>query len=360
MKRSVLCRMIVMGVWLLCAAGIGAAQFVGPKPYKFGIRAALPQPTFPADNLITEEGVALGEALFFEKELSSDRTISCAECHVPSAGFSDGRPVARGVFGRRGRRNSMPLFNLAWRKGFFWDGRATTLREQVLMPIADHKEMNLAADEAVARLTARPYYQRQFAAAFNGPPTTERLALALEQFLLMQISQDSRFDKIMRAEAKPTPLENRGRNLFFTERDPARGLYGADCFHCHGNPLFTSERFADNGLSRPRGDQGRGEVTGNSWEMGQFKVPSLRNVALTAPYMHDGHFRSLRQVVDHYSDHVHQSPNLDPNLAKHQGQLNLSEEDREALVAFLQMLTDDDFIARGRAMELRHGFEPLR
>lgn len=250
----------------------------------------------------------------------------------------------------------MPLFNLAWRKSFFWDGRAKTLREQVLIPMADHNEMNLAPEKAAARLRNDETYVSAFAKAFNAEPSPQTIAMALEQFLLTQISQDSRYDKIQRGEAKATALEERGRALFFTEYDPAHGMFGADCFHCHSTAVFTNERFANNGLELRGGDEGRFEVTGKEHDRGMFKVPSLRNVALTAPYMHDGRFRSLREVIEHYSTGVVDAPNLDPNLAKHGGQLGLSKEDKEALVAFLETLTDDSFVERGRALEEKNDF----
>ncbi|MCC6545678.1 cytochrome-c peroxidase [Candidatus Sumerlaeota bacterium] len=346
----------VVAFLALCAAAAATATYQ-PKPYKMGIRAFFPKPTFPADNPLTQEGVALGERLFFETALSETDNISCAHCHIPSESFSDPRRESIGVHRRRGRRNAQPLFNLVWRRNFFWDGRAKTLREQVLQPIADHKEMNLDPEEAAARLGEDPEYSRAFAAAFNEAPSPRTISLALEQFLLTQISQDSRFDKILRGEAKATPQEERGRALFFSEYDPAHGIRGADCFHCHGTAVFTNERFANNGLETRNGDEGRFEVTGKEYDKGLFKVPSLRNVALTGPYMHDGRFRSLREVIEHYSNGMVLTANLDPNLAKHGGQIGLSEADKEALVAFLETLTDESFVDRAKALERKHGFQ---
>ncbi|MEO8376176.1 MAG: cytochrome c peroxidase [Candidatus Sumerlaeota bacterium] len=339
----------------LCAGAAATASYT-PKPYRMGIRAIFPQPSFPADNPLTEEGVELGERLFFETALSETDNISCANCHIPRESFADPRRQSNGVHQRRGRRNAQPLFNLVWRKGFFWDGRAKTLREQVLQPIADHKEMNLDPEEAAARLKEDPTYVSAFAAAFNDQPSARTMSMALEQFLLTQISQDARYDKILRGELKATPLEEKGRALFFSEYDPAHGVFGADCFHCHSTAVFTNERYANNGLETRDGDEGRFEVTGKEYDRGLFKVPSLRNVALTGPYMHDGRFRSLREVVEHYSNGVVSTPNLDANLAKHGGQIGLSQEDKDALVAFLESLTDYDFIERAKALERKHGF----
>lgn len=324
-----------------------AAPRVALTPYRFGIRANFPQPTFPADNPLTEEGVELGRRLFYDPILSRNGAISCARCHHPESAFSDeGRRTSVGVDRQRGRRNSMPLFNLAWRRRFFWDGRAATLREQVLHPIRDPVEMDLDPDEAARRLADDPRYRDEFATVFQSSPTSDTLARALEQFLLVQISQDSKFDKSRRGEATLTAKEQRGADLFFTEFDPARGVFGADCFHCHGNALFTNERFADNGLDPRPGDTGVFEVTHKEKDRGLYKIPSLRNVAVTGPYMHDGRFASLADVIDHYDSGVHDTPNLDPSLAKHAGPLRLSSADKEALVAFLETLTDEEFLAR--------------
>lgn len=362
MIRTRLYTVLLVAVLCLCKLAVAETQPAAPReptPYKFGIRAYMGIPALPQDNQLTNEGVALGERLFFERMLSTDSTINCAHCHVPSAAFSDpGRRESIGVDGQRGRRNSMSLENLAWRRGYFWDGRAKTLREQVLHPIADAKEMNLDPSFAAARLASDPGYRAQFYAAFNDKPTTRTLSLALEQFLLVQISQDSKYDKVTRGEAAFNAEETLGRDLFFGERDPGHGLYGADCFHCHGTSQFTNERYADNGIGCMDADMGRYEVTKKQWDQGLFKVPSLRNVALTAPYMHDGRMQSLEQVLGHYSEHVGQTKNLDANLAKHDGQLDLTREEKDALISFLKTLTDDDFVARGKALEKKYGEPP--
>jgi cytochrome c peroxidase len=168
------------------------------------------------------------------------------------------------------------------------------------------------------------------------------MALALEQFLLTLVSQDSRFDRAARKLTTLTAEEQRGLQLFVTEHDPARGLRGADCFHCHGGNLFTTHQFLNNGLEERSEDLGRMEVTGSEADRGKFKVPSLRNVAMTAPYMHDGRFATLEEVIAHYNGPLHRSPTLDPNLAKHPvAGMGLSAEDQAALVAFLKTLTDE-------------------
>jgi cytochrome c peroxidase len=242
----------------------------------------------------------------------------------------------------------MPLFNLAWHKELFWDGRVTGLRHQALVPIQDAHEMAETLDGAVAKLTEVPEYAALFRKAFGDDAiTAERIGLALEQFLLTLISQDSKFDRAARGELELTKEEREGLRLFITEHDPARGLRGADCFHCHGGNLFTSGAFANNGLDSQFADAGRFAVTGNEADRGKFRVPSLRNVAASAPYMHDGRFDTLEQVVEHYNSGIQPSANLDPNLAKHPKLgLSLTDAEKKALVAFLRTLTDDGFLKR--------------
>ena len=313
-------------------------------PFRLSISERLPKVKLPEDNPLTLEGVELGRRLFHDSRLSKNNSQSCATCHDQTKAFTDGQTYSVGAEGERGRRNAMPLVNLAWAKEFFWDGRATSLRQQVLMPIQDAHEMNETLDRVIAKLESDSAYSGQFKAAFGTAViTTERIALALEQFLLTLISQDSKFDHAARKLAQLTPQEQRGLQLFVTEHDPARGLRGADCFHCHGGNLFSNHQFINNGLE-PRSDLGRMEATGSDNDRGKFKVPTLRNVAVTAPYMHDGRFATLEEVVEHYNGKLHRSRTLDPNLAKHpESGLGLSADDKAALVAFLKTLTDESF-----------------
>jgi cytochrome c peroxidase len=205
--------------------------------------------------------------------------------------------------------------------------------------------MHESLTNVAAKLAADPEYPSAFEQAFGTTQiTADLMARALEQFLLTQVSYNSKFDHMLLGEAKFTPEEQRGFELFQTEYDPRRGQFGADCFHCHGGPLFQSQGFANNGLDAAFADLGRGKVTGKAADAGKFAVPSLRNVALTAPYMHDGRFRTLEEVVEHYCTGVQRSPTLDPNIAKHpDGGVPLSTADKRALVAFLKTLTDENF-----------------
>lgn len=319
----------------------------GTTPFNLTVSERLPKVTLPPDNPLTVEGVELGRRLFHDARLSKNNSQSCATCHDQTKAFTEERRKSIGESGQKGRRNAMPLVNLAWAKEFFWDGRAKSLREQVLMPIEDAHEMNETLERVVAKLEGENDYSKQFRAAFGTEGiTSERMALALEQFLLTLVSQESKFDLAARKLDTLTPQEQRGLQLFVTENDQARGLRGADCFHCHGGNLFSNHQFLNNGLEQRPDDLGRMEVTGQETDRAKFKVPTLRNVALTAPYMHDGRFATLEEVVKHYNGKLHRSPNLDPNLAKHpESGLGLSAEDESALVAFLKTLTDDSFIA---------------
>ena len=311
-------------------------------PYRFKMSKRFPRPALPRDNPLLVERVALGEKLFHDKRLSKDKSISCASCHSEETAFSDSRALSLGVDGRSGKRNSMPLFNLAWKSSFFWDGRAGSLREQVLMPIQDHLEMDMDLVVLETRLGEDSGYQKGFAAAFSGGDvTTEKMALALENFLLTLTSHNSKFDKSTSGKRELSELEQRGMQLFFTEYEPRSGSYGADCFHCHGGANFSDHQFHNNGLAAKGGDLGRFDFTEIESDKLKFSTPSLRNLTKTAPYMHDGRFQTLEQVVDHYSGPMEQSETLDPNLAKHPKLgLQLIEEDKKALVAFLKSLSE--------------------
>lgn len=319
-----------------------SAAPAGTHPVMLRVPQRFPQLRLPADNPLTEEGIALGARLFADTRLSINNTQSCASCHERGRAFADARQFSVGAEGQVGKRNAMALFNLAWHDGFFWDGRARTLREQVLMPVQDKHEMNETLPRVVAKLKDDPSYQAAFRSAFGSPEVTpDRLAMALEQHLLSITSQDSKFDHAVRKVEALSDAEARGLKLFVTEFDPARGLRGADCFHCHGGMLFTNHAFHNNGLTLAPDDIGREAVTKNSADRGKFKTPSLRNIALTAPYMHDGRFKTLEEVVEHYDHGLARSPTLDPNLAKHPNEgLRLTDEEKADLVAFLKTLTD--------------------
>ena len=338
---------------------VGTAVVTAPTAQPPAIPASLftkgaqfPMPALPADNPLTADRIALGRRLFHEGALSRDGTVSCASCHVAGAALSDPRQFSTGVEGRLGNRNGMPLFNLAWKREFFWDGRAPSLRAQALMPIVDHREMDETLERVVEKLSGLEGYAAEFERAFGAAEITpERVGLALENFLLTLTSHDSKFDRAQRGEVKLTADEQRGFELFNMEREPRLGAMGADCFHCHGGPLFTDHQFRNNGLAITEADTGRHVVTRAGIDKGAFATPSLRNIALTAPYMHDGRFATLEEVIEHYSTGVQPTATLDPNLAKHPvGGLNFSAEDKRCLVAFLKTLTDEGFTQRAAAL----------
>jgi len=304
-------------------------------------------PDLPMDNPLIEERVSLGEKLFQEPAFSKDNSISCLACHNPEKGFSDPRRFSIGIHGDPSTRNSMTLWNLAWKKDFFWDGRAKSLRQQVLLPVQDHDEMDESLGRVATKLKSNPSYPPLFDKAFGSTKIdADRIALALEQFVLSLTSYRSKFDLAMAGLTQLTPEEQRGFELFMTEFEPRMGQRGADCFHCHGGALFTDSQFHNNGLDVSSADPGRAKITGRDSDHGKFSTPTLRNVSLTAPYMHDGRFKTLEEVIDHYSAGVQRSPTLDPNLAKHpMDGLGLTSADKKALVSFLKTLTDTNLPA---------------
>ena len=315
-----------------------------PFPLKMSRR--FPMPPLPRDNPLLTQRVALGKKLFHDKSLSKDGSISCATCHHQHKAFTDGLKFSKGINDQEGDKNSMPLFNLAWKSSFFWDGRAKSLRDQVLQPIQDHREMASDLKTVVAQLQKNE--SRAFENAFGpGPVTEEKIALALENFLLTLTSYDSKFDRAMSGKAKLSESEQRGMELFFTEYEPRSQQYGADCFHCHGGSFFSDHQFHNNGLKPSLSDVGLMKVTGKETDRGKFSTPSLRNIALTAPYMHDGRFQTLEEVIEHYNEGIHRTFTLDPNLAKHpKGGIALSGKDQAALISFLKSLTDKKYGAQ--------------
>ena len=322
-------------------AGARGYEVTG-TPRAFVVPAGFPQPDLPADNPLTQEGVALGELLFHDHRLSAGYLQSCASCHAAPQAFSDGQATSAGVDGIRGTRSSMPLFNLAWSPNYAWDGAKLRIRDQVRAATTNPLEMKADLVVVVAELNRDARLREKFSAAFGSPAiTADRVDLAIEQFLLTLVAADSKFDRSLRGVEQLTGDEKKGFALFVTEYDPARGKRGADCFHCHGGALFTDFGLRSNGLDLASVDGGRALVTGKETDTGKFKTPSLRNVAVTAPYMHDGRLATLEDVIAHYDHGVKRAPTLDPNLAKHPAAgLALTRDEQRALVAFLRTLTD--------------------
>jgi cytochrome c peroxidase len=260
----------------------------------------------PENNLLTSEKVELGRRLFRDKRLSRTRSVACASCHDPSRAFSDQRPLAVGVFGRQGRRNAPALINRGYGRAFFWDGRVTVLEEQVLRPIEDPNEMDLPIHEAAARV------------GLSGPAISQALASYVRSIL----SGNSRYDRFVNGNRRALSAdEQQGLQIF-------RGR--GNCTACHVGPNLTDERFHNTGVAWRNGalaDEGR--------ERGMFKTPTLREVARTAPYMHDGSIPTLEAVVDFYSDGGRPNPDIDSEIRP----LRLSSDEKKSLLQFLRSLS---------------------
>lgn len=320
-----------------------------PTPYALEEPREFVRMAIPEDNPLTEEGIELGRRLFFDPILSVDSSISCASCHLPALAFTDGKPLSAGVSGRTGKRNSPSLANVGYYyKGLFWDGRVATLEEQSLHPVEDSAEMANTWAEAERRLQLHPSYPALFRRAFGIRRLSDidrvLAGKALAQFQRSLLSTESKFDRKMRGETRFTAQEQRGWTIFF---DASLDVPHSECGHCHADPLFTTLEFANNGLDAVTNlenfpDRGRGAVSGNRYENGTFRIPTLRNIALTAPYMHDGRFATLEEVIDHYAGGGHYAENLNPNVMP----LKLSAQDKADLIAFLHTLTDDAFVKK--------------
>jgi len=319
-------------------------------PANFLVNPILAEDNMPPTNVTSNPGATLGRVLFYDKRLSTNQTISCASCHVQANGFSDPRRLSVGHDGSVGTRNAMGLSNARWyqRKHFFWDERAATLEDQTLQPIQNSIEMGMTLEALTERLAGESFYTNLFAQAFGSPAvTTNRISLALAQFVRSIVSTRSKYDiGVTNNFANFTAQENLGRQIFLGQV----GNPPATCAVCHGTDNFVpTTTLNNNGLEFPYADLGVGGVTGVAAQNGLFKVPSLRNIELTAPYMHDGRFTNLEQVVEFYNSGVVNNPNLSPPLRvpTPPGQppglplrLNLSTAQKAALVAFLKTLTD--------------------
>mgnify|MGYP000669011420 CR=1 FL=1 len=301
----------------------------------------------PDDNRLTDSGAALGRVLFYDVNLSFNRTVSCSSCHLAEFGFSDDKVLSEGFEGGETGRHSMGLTNARFydEGSFFWDQRAETLEDQVLMPFQDEVEMGMTLELVVERVEEQPYYEGLFADAFGDDEvTTDRISKALAQFVRSMISTRSKYDE-GRAQVQNrrdpfpnfTEEENLGKMLFVSP--PPLG--GFACFICHQGEGFIAANATSNGLDPVITDRGYGKVTEDPLDEGTFKVPSLRNVAVRAPYMHDGRFASLEEVIDHYSEGINKNaPNLSgPFFGP--SQFNMTPTEKAALIAFLNTLTDE-------------------
>ncbi|GAB4330550.1 MAG: cytochrome c peroxidase [Bacteroidales bacterium] len=319
------------------------APVYNPTPYELEIPEGFPDMDIPDDNPMTIEGVALGRRLFYDTLLSGNYTQSCASCHAQPFAFTDhNKQFSTGIDGLEGNRNTMAVINAGWLPALFWDGRQSSLEDQALEPVPNPIEMHLSWNEAVARLLNHPEYRSLFFDAFGTQTVDSVLVVkAIAQFERTMISANSKYDLYLRGEIQLSLAETKGFEIFFTEK--------GDCFHCHGTILFTDQLFHNNGLDTEFPDPGRFGVTNNPKDLGLFRTPTLRNIEMTAPYMHDGRFATLQEVVDFYSHHVQPSATIDPLMKKvNQGGIQLTEDEKEYLIAFLKTLTDTSFIHDSR------------
>lgn len=299
------------------------------QPYGF------PLPVYPIDQRPVEsEKFKLGRELFYSPFLSSDNTVSCATCHAQTHSFADHNiALSTGVEGRIGTRNAPPIFNMAWQPSFMWDGGVNHLEMFSIAPITNPVEMNETMANVIQKLNASEYWKIRFKQAFGtNEITDQQLFVSLTQFMLMIISDQSHYDKVMRGNA-----------VFTTEQQAGYDLFLQKCATCHTEPLFTDFSFRNNGLESVSNDDGRFLISQNESDRGRFKVPTLRNVLLTYPYMHDGRFFTIDQVLEHYNSGVQNHANLDASL---QNGILLSSDDKKHLKRFLETLNDYELMGK--------------
>ena len=334
-------RIALLAALLLAVAGALALQARGGverladylalhRTPVFAVPAGWPQPVYDFhDNPVTEAGFALGRQLFYDPKLSRDGTIACASCHQQFAAFAHyDHPVSHGIDNRNGTRNAPGLFNLAWQPQLMWDGSAHHLEVQPLGPLGNPLEMDQDLPGLIARLNADAGYQQRFAAAFGSADIdSQRMLRALAQFTGTLVSANSRYDRYRAGDSEAlSAIEQAGLESF-----------RAHCASCHVEPLLSDFSYRGNGLDAVSKDAGRQIVSGREEDRGRFRVPSLRNIGLTPPYMHDGRFDTLEQVLDHYQHGIADSAALDPSL---RGGIGIDDDERAALLAFLRTLDD--------------------
>lgn len=333
-----------------------------PTPYSLEIPEHFPQMIVPDTNPFTVEGIQLGRKLFYENALSRDYSINCGSCHSPNTSFSDHNQFSKGVDNKFGNRNSMALINIGWQQFYFWDGRASSLEHQIFEPIRNPVEMDNKWSVVTNRLSEKSDYRNAFYKAFGKEKIDSNLVvMAIAQFLRTFISANSKFDVIYKKQNK-FHLNTAEEKLYQTVTsdelagyDLFKSLNGADCFHCHNGPLMQVQKYSNNGLDNVFLDSGRALITKSKADVGKFKVPTLRNIALSAPYMHDGRFQTLDDVITHYSTEIKKSPTIDPLIEfANQGGVQLNAIQRKQLKAFLNTLTDISFVTNPNFMPLKN------
>jgi cytochrome c peroxidase len=306
-------------------------------------------PTMPvSNNTVSVEGAELGRLLFYDPILSADSTFSCGSCHHQEYAFSDNASVSLGIYADSLSRNTMPLFNLAWYPSMFWDGRSPSIENQVFHPVSNPVEMDLNWEIAAERVNRSAFYIKKFRAIFKTDKIdSTHIALVIAQFERTLISANSKYDKVLRGETYLNAQEYRG---FVLANDQSKG----NCLQCHttdADALGTTRMFSNNGLSLANSetdypDIGLSAHTNDSTDAGKFKIPSIRNVGFTAPYMHDGRFETLEEVLDFYSDNLQHSYNRDSKLAPNYSRgFNLNTQEKKDIIAFLHTLSDSSFVS---------------
>ena len=330
---------LVCSVFTGCKDDFEGEAYIADQAYDLEIPADFPALAFDRDkNPVTVNGVALGKKLFYEGRLSRNNSISCGFCHIQENAFTHhGHPVSHGIDNRLGIRNASPIQNMAFLRNYTWDGVSHNLDERSLVPITTDFEMDSSMPEVVGKLNADANYKKLFKAAFGDENITgERVLKAISQFMVTMVSADSKYDRVLKGKTAFTAEENEGYQLFRN-----------NCASCHSGTLFTDESFRNTGMyyNAQYNDRGRYRVTLDWNDNMKFRVPSLRNVEYTAPYMHDGRFTTLEAVLNFYSDLVENQPNLDPLLKKdgHVG-IRMNPSEKQYIIAFLKTLTDQNFI----------------
>ncbi len=332
---------------LLIISSAFAVKTFQPEPMVLEIPSNFPKPTYDfANNPLTKEGFELGRKLFYDGSLSRTGDISCGSCHQQYAAFIQAdHDKSHGVDDQLGRRNALPIFNALFKKSFFWDGGVPKLDFVPVNPLENVVEMDMKLDSAILKLNTSAKYKSLFKSAFGVDKISSVEVLhAFAQFMGVMISANSRYDKNVRKEGETlTAIELEGLRLF-----------QAKCSSCHATDLFTDGSYRNNGISSDfSSDKGRAEVTDNPADIGKFKVPSLRNVAFTGPYMHDGSYETLEQVLEHYNSGIKRSTTLDPLLVNKDGKpgISLNKEEQAKIIMFLHTLSDFDFLHDNRFSE---------
>lgn len=342
-KKSFLINVFIATLFL----GLFSFILKDQQLYVFPNLVHFPKMPQPESNQVTKEGQELGRYLFYDPILSSDSTFSCASCHIQKFAFSDTTAFSKGIHKQRQERNTLPLFNLAWYKRLFYDGRASSIELQVFHPVRNKNEMDLNWVGATKRINRSKFYKKKFQKVFgNVAIDSTMVAKVIAQFERTLLSYNSKYDKAIRKQASFTMDELEGLEL-------VNDMTKTSCLHCHttdADALGTTGDFSNNGLDEIKSitdfkDKGLGRISGKPSDYGKFKIPSFRNLLFTAPYMHDGRFKTLEEVLDFYSEGIKISPTIDSKMEfAHKGGSRLTKDEKRKIIAFLKTMSDSIFI----------------